>query len=131
MGDTCSPVPAIKVAMMPRDTNVHGTIFGGVILAQIDQAGAIAARDVAPRVVTVCMRQVEFKHPVYVGDIVSYYATVTNVGNTSITVKLRVEAERLVPIGERVIVTEAEVVYVSTDETGHKVPIKRKPAAGA
>jgi acyl-CoA thioesterase YciA len=122
--------PAIRVAMMPRDTNVHGTIFGGVILSHIDQAGAIAARPYgAPRVVTVSMKEVVFKRPVYVGDVVSFYTTVTNVGKTSITVRVHVEAERLAPIGEVVEVTEAEVVYVGVDEYGNKVAIRRPPVA--
>ena len=116
--------PAIKVTMMPRDTNVHGTIFGGVILSHIDQAGAIAARPYAPlRVVTVAMKEVEFHQPVYVGDIVSYYAEVTRVGKTSVSVHVVVEAERFRPYGTRVRVTEAEVIYVSVDEEGQKVPI--------
>lgn len=118
--------PAIRVAMMPNDTNVHGTIFGGVILSHIDQAGAIAARAYAPeRVVTVCMKEVEFHKPVWVGDIVSYYAWVTRTGKTSITVKLEVIAERFRPSGKRVKVTEAEVVYVSVDDHFEKVPVRQ------
>ena len=116
--------PAIRVAMMPSDTNVHGTIFGGVILSHIDQAGAIAARANAPeRVVTVCMREVEFHKPVYVGDIVSYYAWVTGTGRTSITTRVEVIAERFRPSGTKVNVTDAEVVYVSVDDHGEKVPV--------
>ena len=111
--------------MMPNDTNVHGTIFGGVILSYIDQAGAIAARAYAPeRVVTVCMKEVEFHKPVYVGDIVSYYAWVTGTGNTSVSVKLEVIAERFRPTGTKVKVTEAEVVYVSVDDHFDKVPVR-------
>ncbi len=118
--------PAIRMAMMPSDTNVHGTIFGGVILSQIDQAGAIAARTYAPeRVVTVCMREVEFHKPVYVGDIVSYYAWVTKVGNTSVTIRVEVVAERFRPTGVKVTVTDAEVVYVSVDDHWEKVPMRQ------
>ncbi len=114
--------PAIRMAMMPSDTNVHGTIFGGVLLSHIDQAGAISARAHAPeRVVTVCMKEVEFHKPVYVGDIVSYYAWVTRVGNTSITTRVEVVAERFRPAGNQVTVTEAEVVYVSVDDHWEKV----------
>jgi acyl-CoA thioesterase YciA len=117
--------PAIRVAMMPRDTNVHGTIFGGVMLSHIDQAGALAARAYgAARVVTVCMKEVVFKKPVYVGDVVSFYTTVTHLGTTSVTVKIDVEAERLSPVGSVVSVTEAEVVYVGVDEHGNKMPIR-------
>ncbi|HYC78516.1 MAG TPA: hotdog domain-containing protein [Planctomycetota bacterium] len=123
--------PAIRVAMMPRDTNVHGTIFGGVILSHIDQAGALAARAYgAARVVTVSMKEVVFKKPVYVGDVVSFYAKVTRVGTTSVTVRVEVEAERLSPVGHHVPVTEAEVVYVGVDEHGNKMPI-RPPALDA
>ena len=112
--------------MMPSDTNVHGTIFGGVILSHIDQAGAIAARAYASeRVVTVCMREVEFHKPVYVGDIVSYYAWVARVGNTSITTKVEVVAEHFRPAGTKVTVTDAEVVYVSVDDHWEKVPARK------
>lgn len=111
--------------MMPRDTNVHGTIFGGVILSHIDQAGALAARAYgAARVVTVCMKEVVFKKPVYVGDVVSFFTSVSRVGETSVTVKVDVQAERLSPVGHIVSVTEAEVVYVGVDEHGNKMPIR-------
>ncbi len=124
--DTRPSQPAIRVAMMPSDTNVHGTIFGGVLLSHIDQAGAIAARKHAPeRVVTVCMKEVEFHKPVYVGDIVSYYAWVTAVGNTSITTRVEVVAERFRPAGREVTVTEAEVVYVSVDDHWEKVATRK------
>jgi acyl-CoA thioesterase YciA len=123
-------MPAIRIAMMPRDTNVHGTIFGGVMLSHIDQAGALAARAYgAARVVTVAMKEVVFKKPVYVGDVVSFYAEVTRVGTSSVTVKVDVEAERLSPIGLIVPVTEAEVVYVGVDEHGNKMPIRLPPQA--
>jgi acyl-CoA thioesterase YciA len=114
------------MAMMPRDTNVHGTIFGGVILSQIDQAGAIACRGCGvDRVVTVSMKEVVFREPVYVGDVVSFYAEVVKVGTTSMTVKLRVEAERLRGGGPPILVTDAEVVYVSVDAQGRKSPVPR------
>lgn len=117
--------PMIRMAMMPRDTNVHGTIFGGVILSQIDQAGAIACREFrASRVVTVSMKEVVFREPVYIGDVVSFYADVIRVGTTSMTVKVRVEAERLRQPGAPITVTDAEVVYVNVDEHGRKLPIK-------
>jgi acyl-CoA thioesterase YciA len=116
----------IRMAMMPRDTNVHGTIFGGVILSQIDQAGAIACRPCGvSRVVTVSMKEVVFREPVFVGDVVSFYADVVRVGTTSITVRVRVEAERMRMGGHRITVTDAEVVYVSVDERGNKIPVPR------
>ena len=88
----------IRMAMMPRDTNVHGTIFGGVILSQIDQAGAIACRACGVvRVVTVSMKEVVFREPVFVGDVVSFYADVVRVGTTSITVAARRESRSCPP----------------------------------
>ena len=76
--------PAIRVMMMPRDTNAHGTIFGGVILSYLDQAGAIEARrHCGDRVVTVAMNSVEFKQPVFVGDVLSFYAETVQIGRTS------------------------------------------------
>jgi acyl-CoA thioesterase YciA len=92
--DTHAHEPAIRVSMLPRDTNAHGTIFGGVLLAYIDQAGAIATRPHCDLVVTVKMNEVVFHEPVYVGDLVSFYARIVRVGTTSITVKVEVTAER-------------------------------------
>lgn len=121
-----SEAPAIRVSMMPKDTNSHGTIFGGVLLSYIDQAGAIATREYCDLVVTVKMTEVVFHEPVYVGDIVSFFATVTRVGRTSITVKVVVEAERWRGLRKRVKVTEAEVVYVNVDEARRPLPIEPK-----
>ncbi len=110
---------ALKVTMMPRDTNPHGTIFGGVILSHIDQAGAIGARHAIRQaghpdcaLVTVAMNRVEFHHPVYVGDVVSYYSQVRRIGRTSITIHVSVEAER---DSQEMMLTEAEVTYVAVD----------------
>lgn len=115
--------PAIRVLMMPRDTNAHGTIFGGVILSHIDQAGAIAAhRAGCLRVVTVALDKVEFHQPVFVGDLVSFYAVPVRVGTTSIAVRVTVKSEGAASHGE-VVVTEALVTYVNVDERGAKVPI--------
>jgi acyl-CoA thioesterase YciA len=115
--------PAIRVLMMPRDTNAMGTIFGGVILSHIDQAGAIGAHaEVAGKLVTVAMREVEFHEPVFVGDLVSFYTEIVRVGNTSVTVKVLVEVARQ-KISGQVKVTEAEVIYVRVDENGRPRPI--------
>lgn len=117
--------PAIRVSLLPRDTNAHGTIFGGVILSYIDQAAAVAAKRVTPhKIVTVAMREVVFKEPVYVGDLVSFYAEVTKLGRTSITTKVFVEAERIDHPGSVVAVTEAEAIFVSIDSKGKPIPIK-------
>jgi len=117
--------PAIRVSMFPRDTNGHGTIFGGVLLAYIDQAGAIATRPYCDRVLTVKMNEVVFHAPVFVGDIVSFYTAVARVGRTSITIKVVVTAERWRKADETVKVTEAEVVYVNVDEKRQPSPITR------
>ena len=118
--------PAIRVMMMPRDTNALGTIFGGIILSYIDQAGAVEAhRWVSGQIVTVGIREVAFHQPVFVGDLVSLYTRVEHIGRTSITVKVEVEAERRIGGGDIVKVTEAEVTFVHLDELGRPTPIDR------
>src|SRR5687767_15087040 len=116
--------PAIRITLLPRDTNSRGTIFGGVIPSYIDTAGAIQAhRDTKmERFVTVAMKEVIFHKPVFVGDLVSFYAETVRIGSTSITVRVIVEVERLGK-SERVRVTEAEVIYVAVDEQGNKIKI--------
>ena len=110
--------------MMPRDANYLGTIFGGVILSSIDLAGAVEAhRHSDGKIVTVAMHEVKFIAPVLVGDLVSFYSETIKVGNTSITTRVVVEAERYGSPGESARVTEAEVVYVALDKTGTKVRI--------
>jgi acyl-CoA thioesterase YciA len=120
--------PAIRITLLPRDTNSQGTIFGGVILSYIDMAGAIEAhrRTQVERLVTVAMREVIFHQPVFVGDLVSFYAETIRTGTTSITVRVVVEAERHGgTTRERVRVTEAEVVYVAVDENRNKMKISQ------
>src|SRR5574342_56404 len=117
--------PTLRVTMLPRDTNARGTIFGGVILSHIDLAGAVvASRCAAKKFVTRFMREVEFIAPVYVGDVVSFYARVVREGRTSVTIEVDVEAERSNEPGRRVAVTEAEVVYVAVDEDGKAISIR-------
>ena len=118
--------PAIKVILLPKDTNALGTIFGGVILSHIDLASAVEARKAAPlRYVTKAMREVEFHEPVFLGDIVSFHTETLRVGRTSITVKVTVEAERWgAGHGEKVKVTEAEVVLVAVDGAGKPTSIR-------
>ena len=119
--------PAIRITLLPRDTNSQGTVFGGIILSYIDMAGAIEAhrRTRMERFVTVAMREVIFHKPVFVGDLVSFYAETVSIGNTSITVSVIVEAERVGVSTERVRVTEAELTYVAVDEKRQKTPIKK------
>jgi acyl-CoA thioesterase YciA len=112
---------AIQAVMMPRDTNPLGSIFGGVILSYIDQAGAVGARrevvragGAQPFLVTVAVNRVEFKEPVLVGDVVRFLTHPVRIGRTSITMHVRVEAERDSAV---LHVTDAEVVYVGIDPT--------------
>jgi acyl-CoA thioesterase YciA len=123
--------PAIRVILMPKDTNALGTIFGGIILSYIDQAGAVEAHRHAPgRLVTVAMREVVFHAPVFVGDLVSFFTETLRVGRTSITTKVTVEAERAFQGGgTKVKVTEAEVVYVHVDANNHPLPVGAAAAA--
>ena len=137
-------VPAIRVLLLPKDTNAYGTIFGGVILSHIDLASAIEARKIAPHhYVTKAMHEVEFHEPVHLGDIVSFYTETVRVGRTSVTVRVTVEAERWGEVpdpancaprqgaagatvwhGETVKVTEAEVVLVAIGPDGRPVPVR-------
>jgi len=119
-----SGCPATRVVMMPRDTNGMGNIFGGVILSHIDLAGAVGARHVCSnRIVTVAMKEVVFKKPVQVGDLLTCWAEVTRVGRTSIEVHVEVEVQRNRD-GETIPVTEATVTYVAVDEKGRPTPIQ-------
>jgi acyl-CoA thioesterase YciA len=126
-------VPAIKVLLLPKDTNALGTIFGGVILSHVDLASAVEARKTAPHNwVTKAMREVEFHEPVFLGDVVNFFTETVRVGRTSITVRVSVEAERWGSgHGERVKVTEAEVVLVAVDEAGRPKPIRADPSTVA
>ncbi|HLF92524.1 MAG TPA: hotdog domain-containing protein [Planctomycetota bacterium] len=117
--------PAIRVILLPRDTNAQGSIFGGVILSHLDLAGVVEARKHADkRFVTVAMKEVEFKKPVYVGDTVSFYTRTKRVGTTSVTVQVEVEAQRWDDPRKKVIVTSAEVVFVAIDEKGKPTPVR-------
>ena len=124
-------IPAIRVIMMPRDTNAFGTIFGGVILAEIDLAAAVEAhRHHHGRLVTVALDSVTFRAPVQVGDLVSFFTETLSIGTTSIRVKIRVWAERRFSSGSEVFVTEAEATMVAVDDQGRKVAL-RPDARGA
>jgi len=122
---------ALKVMMMPRDTNPYGTIFGGVVLSYIDEAGAVGAMHEIRRagwpdrpVVTVGMKSVEFHKPFYVGDVVSFFTTLIRTGRTSITMHVAVETDRN---GTSEKLTEAEVTYVAVSLDGARrtpVPLR-------
>ncbi len=114
---------ALRVTLMPRDTNVHGTIFGGIILSYIDQAGAVhARRHGCMNVVTVAMEKVVFHEPVYVGDLVSFRTRTLAVGRTSMRVRVTVEAVRYLD-NTRITVTEAEVTYVNLGPDRKPAPV--------
>lgn len=125
MSESQNLQPAIRVVMMPRDTNPMGTIFGGIILSYIDQAGVVeAVRHTEKKLVTVAMHEVKFIAPVFVGDLVSFYGEVLKIGTTSITVRVTVDAKRGAPPHETIRVTQAEIVYVAIDAPGHSVPVR-------
>lgn len=116
--------PAIRVVMMPRDTNADGTIFGGVLLSLIDQAAYVEAiRQAANRYVTVSFKEVEFHEPVFVGDILSLYAHATRIGRSSLTIHVRVCAHRRHDLDKTVKVTEGEIVFVAVDDDGRPTPV--------
>jgi len=118
--------PKSRVLMMPRDANPAGTIFGGVILSYIDQAGAEEALcHGADRVVTVAMKEVVFLEPVFVGDLVSFYTELVRIGRTSVAVRVKVAAARHWNRENDVPVTEAEIVYVNIDADHLPSPLKR------
>ena len=111
--------------MLPKDTNAYGTIFGGVIMSQVDLAGGIEARRQYPnKFVTKAIKEVVFVAPVHLGDLVTFYTKTVRVGETSVTVSVEVEAERFGKPGVRTTVTEAEVIYVAIDESGKATPIR-------
>lgn len=118
--------PAIRVVMMPRDANANGSIFGGIVLSYIDQAGFVECyRQVPHRYVTIAMDKVEFHKPVSIGDIVSFYAKTTKVGRTSISVHVDVKADRHChpqPCIQEML-TEADLVYVAIDENHKPIPV--------
>lgn len=121
---------ALRVLMMPKDTNHEGTIFGGVILSHIDQAAYIEARrHGAHRWVTAAINKVNFIAPVFTGDIVSYRTRTVNVGRTSVTVSVEVEAERRED-GRCVNVTSAQLVIVAIDENRNPTAFKSEGADG-
>lgn len=122
-------IPSIRRVMMPRDTNAFGTIFGGVILSEIDLAAAVEGhRHHSGRLVTVAMDQVIFRAPVHVGDLVSFFTETVRIGRTSIRVKICVWAQQRFSGDGASFVTEAEATMVAVDERGQPVPVQR-PAA--
>lgn len=119
-------MPQLRVVPMPADANVYGDVFGGWIMAQVDLAGSIPASHRANgRVATIAVNSFVFKHPVFVGDLLSFYADIVKVGNTSITVNVEVFAERNRLQKEVVKVTEATLTYVATDGNRKPRPVPK------
>jgi acyl-CoA thioesterase YciA len=116
----------LKVMPMPSDTNLHGDIFGGWIMSQVDIAGAILASQLSiGRVSTVAVNNFVFKQPIYVGDLVSFYAKIIKIGNTSVTVDVEVWAQRK-RYENTIKVTEATLTYVALDDNGKPRPVQSK-----
>lgn len=113
---------ALSVLMMPRDANVYGTIFGGIILSHIDQAGFVEARKHGiHRWVTASIEKVDFQRPVYVGDVVRFYTSTVKTGSSSVVIEVIVEAERF-DTAKRCDVTKAVMTMVSVNEDGKAIP---------
>ncbi|MCL2876120.1 MAG: acyl-CoA thioesterase [Betaproteobacteria bacterium] len=118
---SCEHQPALRVVPLPADTNPAGDVFGGWIMSMVDIAGSIAARRRArSRVATVAVNSFIFKQPVSVGDLVSFYAEVVTVGNSSVTVDVKVYVERNPENAVAIKVTEARLTYVALDHHGNK-----------
>lgn len=116
----------LKVIPMPADTNVNGDIFGGWVMSQVDLAGCILPMRLAQgRIATVAVKEFTFNQPVRVGDVLSFFAGITRVGNTSITVEVEVFAEHLARQGRYLKVTQAVLTYVAIDEEGRPRPVPR------
>lgn len=116
--------PTLRIQARPTDTNTAGDIFGGWIMSNVDIAGSIAAiRKARGRVATVAVNAFHFKKPVFVGDLLSFYASITKIGNTSITVDVKVYAERNPENPEVIKVTEATLTYVAVDNQGKPRPV--------
>jgi len=137
MSSEANPLPALptdkelvlRVVPMPANANANGDIFGGWVMAQIDIGGAVLPHRLARgRTVTVAVKQLVFEQPVHVGDLLSVYADVTRVGNTSITVAVEVYAQRLQDSEKFIKVTEAELTYVAIDAHGHPRRVRREPS---
>ena len=118
---------ALSVIMMPRDSNIYGTIFGGIILSYIDQAAFVEARrHGVHRWVTASVDRVDFEQPIYIGDVVRFITKTSKTGTSSVVVDIKVEAERF-DSGDHVLVTEATLTMVSVDAYGKAIPFLGPP----
>jgi acyl-CoA thioesterase YciA len=123
-GDLC-----IRTLAMPADTNANGDIFGGWLLSQMDVGGGVfATKTTKCRTVTVAIEAMNFRKPVYVGDLVSVHATLVRIGKTSITVHLEAWVLRRKAV-QSILVTDGNFTYVAIDDQGHPQVIKQADAA--
>lgn len=119
----------LKVIPMPADCNANGDIFGGWVMAQVDLAGSvIPARYTRGRMATVAVNEFIFKQPVRIGDILSFFSSLTRIGRTSITVQVEVYAERYHAQGQYIKVTEASLTYVAIDDNGKPREVPKPPS---
>ncbi|HEV7815456.1 MAG TPA: acyl-CoA thioesterase [Janthinobacterium sp.] len=117
-------MPELRVMPSPSDANVYGDVFGGWIMAQVDLAGSLpATRRANGRVATIAVNSFVFKNPVFIGDLLSFYADIVKVGTTSVTVNVEVYAERNRLQADIVKVTEATLTYVATDSERKPRPL--------
>ena len=118
----------LRVIPMPADCNANGDIFGGWVMAQVDLAGSVLPRRIAHgRIATVAVKEFIFKQPVRVGDILSFFSSVTRIGRTSVTVQVEVYAENFERQGQYMKVTQALLTYVAIDDSGRPRPIPSQP----
>lgn len=117
-------IPALRVMPMPADANIHGDVFGGWIMSHVDIAGSVpAVRRANGRIATVAVNSFVFEQPVFVGDLLTFYADIVRVGRTSLTVRVEVYSQRN-RVDDRVVkVTEATLTYVATDEERKPRPV--------
>ena len=119
---------AIRVMATPADTNPSGDIFGGWLMSQVDIAGSLIARRRAQgRIVTVAVDSFQFRNPVFVGDVISCYASITRIGKTSLTINVRAFAERQGKSHNNHLVTEADLTYVAMDDQRRPRPLPEEP----
>lgn len=125
-------MPELRVMPSPADVNINGDVFGGWIMAQVDIAGSLPAmRRANGRVATIAVNSFVFKHPVFIGDVLTFYADIVKVGRTSLTVNVEVYAERNQLQAETVKVTEATLTYVATDNERKPRPVPALDALSA
>jgi acyl-CoA thioesterase YciA len=116
--------PTLRVVAMPSDANYAGDIFGGWLMGQVDVAGSIPALHRAKgRVATVAVNSFVFKQPIFVGDLVSFYASIVRIGTTSITVDVEVYVQRDPGNPTCHKVTEATLTYVAVSDDRRPRPV--------